>query len=194
MSEENRRWTVSVEYDGRMLLDVPTSARSGDDELRATWVAGALAEWNHADDWKRNAEGLSARLRAQAAMLSENAFAALLFCPRGLPADALVEVFVVDTDLPALDDLDATMRVAVPQRIRPVASSTLGEGRAISSASVLPGGGVIGQIRYQFLSQGLFIETAVTSSDLGILGAGIEVFDALVSGITVDPIGRTGVA
>ncbi|MCT9818887.1 hypothetical protein N3K63_01160 [Microbacterium sp. W1N] len=194
MSPAPPQWQVDIPFDGTHFLEVPVDARSGDAAARAAWVAETTERWNHAAAWSGDGDGVRTRVAGQVSLLSGDAFAAFLFCPRGLPGDALVEVFIVDVDARTLDDIDATERVALPQRVRPFTSPHLGEGRVISSAGALDGGAMIGQLRYQFLASGVFVETAITSADLGMLGSGMELFDALASDISVIRRERTGAA
>jgi len=194
MTAPDAQWQVEIAFESAFFLEVPTDARSRDVTELDAWVDDAVSQWNHADQWAGDAAGLRARLAGQISLLSPHAFAAFLFCPRGVPADALVEVFLVDTDASALAEIDASAQVALPQRVRDIVSPSLGEGRVIASVSALEDGAVVGQLRYQFLADGVQVETTVVSSDLGMLGSGLELFDALASGISVARRERTDAA
>lgn len=187
VSAEADRWQVEIPFDARFFLDVPPELRGGiDGDVRA-WARQIQADRVVQPEWRDDPRGVDERLVGQAQMLSPEAFAAFLFCPRGLPAEALVEVFISESTLHSLEVMELDSPVALPQRTHPVSSPLLGEGRVVSSVGATGDGAAIGQLRYQFLSDGVLVDLSVTSVDLGILGAGMPIFEELATGIGVVP-------
>lgn len=178
-------WRVDVPFDARCFLEVPAALRDGTQPSVTSWVAGQVEALRVNAAWDEGLDELALRLEGQARLLSEDAFAAFLYCPAGLPADALVEVFVGASDAKDLADVPVESAVALPQRMAEVASETLGTGRSIASVTALQDGAVVGQLRFQFLTHGLLVEVCATSSDLSALGAGMPLFEELAAGIAI---------
>ncbi|UUT35828.1 hypothetical protein [Microbacterium elymi] len=124
--------------------------------------------------------------RRRLALLSPEAFAAFAYCPRGLPGDVLVEVHVGEVDVDELDQLDERATpVALPERVRPVTSPTLGEGRVTSSVAATDAGGAIGELRFEFIHDRVLVEVYAASAELGILGEGLSILEEFAAGISV---------
>lgn len=179
-------WRVDVPFDARWFLEVPAPLRAGARAELTSWVAERIATLPVNAAWTEGPGELALRLEGQARLLSSDAFAAFLYCPRGLPADALVEVFVGASDASELADVPVESSVALPQRTSEVTSATLGTGRAIAAVTAMPDGALVGQLRYQFLSRGVLVEVCATSADLSALGAGMPQFEELASGIVIE--------
>ncbi|MFT4156848.1 MAG: hypothetical protein QM630_02810 [Microbacterium sp.] len=182
--DSSPQWEVDVPFDERMFLSVPIDVRA-DHTVVADWVAQTVDRFNIQDGWDRDAPELRYRLEGQVRLLSDQALAAFLLCPRGLPGDALVEVFVADTDATRLEDISLEHAAALPQRVHSITSPDLGEGRAVSTLIALEDGVPLGQIRHQFLSGGVFVDVTAASTDLGILGACLVAIETLSTGIRV---------
>lgn len=176
------RTTMEMAYDSHLFLEVPVALR-GSEAAPAEWIASTIASLNAGPAWADDPAGLAERLRAQLALLSGEAAMAFLFCPDGLPGDALVEVFANPTDATAVDDIVSESLVALPQRVDRVQTDSLGEGRVVASVAAIPEG-AIAALRFQFVARGLLVEVAVTSSDLAVLGAALPIFEQLAAGIT----------
>lgn len=77
----------------------------------------------------------------------------------------------------------------MPQRIHDVSSDSLGQGRAVATLVALDDGATLGQIRHQFLHEGVFVDVTAASTDLGVLGACVDDLETLSTGVVVRPVG-----
>jgi len=182
------RWEIEVPFDEQVFLLVPLDVRI-DHSALADWIDDVIGRHHIQDSWGGPSEELSQRLEGQVRLLSTEALAAFLLCPRGLPGDALVEVFVADSSASHLDDIPLGQEAALPQRIHDISSDSLGQGRAVATLVALDDGATLGQIRHQFLHEGVFVDVTAASTDLGVLGACVDDLEALSTGVVVRPVG-----
>jgi hypothetical protein len=177
---------IDVPFDARLFLEVPEQLRGQASPDRASWLREVCAGNTVADEWQDDPDGLLARLDTQIGLLSPDAFAGFLFCPRGLPGDVLVEVHVGEVEVDELSELDSSPApVALPPRVRPISSPTLGEGRVTSSVAATESGGAIGELRFEFLRDRVLVEVFAASAELGILGATLPILEEFAAGISV---------
>ncbi|QTV80214.1 hypothetical protein [Microbacterium sp. NIBRBAC000506063] len=102
------RWRIEVPFDPRLFLEVPVEVRGRGDIT--DWVRQTIAEMNVRAEWKDDPAGLADRLEGQVRLMAPEAFAALLFCPYGLPGDILVHVFITDSDAVSLVEVPSTRK------------------------------------------------------------------------------------
>lgn len=178
------RWRIEVPFDPRLFLEVPVEVRGRGDIT--DWVRQTIAEMNVRAEWKDDPAGLADRLEGQVRLMAPEAFAALLFCPYGLPGDILVHVFITDSDAASLVEVPLDEEVSLPQRVAEISSPRLGVGRTVSSAASAPDGTVIGQLRCQFLSDGVLVELSALSTDLSMLGAALPLLEDIAGGVLIE--------
>lgn len=177
--------SVQVPYDARLFLDVPYTVRDDDVAAISRWATGRVAELTVQPELAADPDAAARHIVGQVRLLSSEAAATLLFCPRGLPGDALVEIFVGETAATNLADVLPASPVALPTRMRAVHSSAFGEGRVCASTFALADGSLVGQLRYQWLWDGILVEACATARDLSVLGAGMQVLEELAVGISL---------
>lgn len=182
-----------IEYDEQWFLRVDHPSSDEVDPASLEWAERAADGFNVAEGWTAPdaRDDLVALVAQQSTLFTTNAAAGFLYCPRGLPATAVVEVSFAQAEgsgaLAALDNvpLDET---ALPRQVTDVSARGLGDGVLVHGVAVAgEEGELVGIASYSFVSEGTHVLVTVTSADLEEIALGRPHFDEFVDSIRIAP-------
>lgn len=182
---------LDIEYNEQWFLHVPFPRGDGGGDEASRWARSAIDQFNRADGWvdPQFSDELAATVLEQSTLFTTDVSAGFLYCPRGLPATAVIEVVLAPAEgfgrLAALDliPLDET---ALPRQVVDVTASHLGDGVLVHGVAIAGAEDqLVGIACYSFVSAGCHVMVTVTTSDLDAIALGRPHFDEFVEGIEV---------
>lgn len=181
---------VDIDYNQQWFLQVPDPRPEADGPEVEAWARDAIDSFTVVQDWRdpESKGELVQTVMEQSTLFTTDATVGFLYCPRGLPATAVVEVALAETTgsgrMAALDAI-APDHTLLPQQITDVTSRTLGEGVLVHGIAAAGDRSLVGIASYSFVADGIHVLVTVTSPDLNAISIGRSHFDELVDAIVV---------
>jgi len=183
--------TYSLDYESKWWLPVPAAFPTPEGTRLEEWVDGVVATSNISPAWSESllAPQLPELLVAQVHGLDPQRAGALWYCPYGLPAAGVVQLFIAeraDDDLltPAEEIASLTSFVAVrPLEVR---ASGLGPGMGYSRiVGDEEAGATVAELGYLFTPPGARVAVIARSGDAESIGLMAPELWALVDSIVL---------
>ena len=182
---------LDIDYNEQWFLHVRDPAAADGDPQALAWARQVVSEFNLVAEWSdaESKDELVATVLEQSTLFTTDVAAGFLYCPRGLPATAVVEVALTEVEgsgaLAALDGIP-TDETALPRQVVDVSASHLGEGVLVHGVAVAgPEKDLVAIATYSFVTDGAHVMVTITSPDLDAITLGRPHFDEFVDGIVV---------
>ncbi len=181
---------VDVDYNQQWFLHVPDPRPDAPAEEARVWASHSVDSFNVVQEWNDpgSRDELVDTLVEQATLFTTDAVVGFLYCPRGLPATAIVEIAVgVAEGSGALAALDALPmdETALPRQVTDVSTAHLGNGVLVHGVASAGEDSLVGIANYSFVSDGAHILITITTPDLNAIAVGRAHFDEFVEAITL---------